>query len=282
MPELPEVEVLRLSLEPVLLGRTLRSVEVRFPTLREPLDKKALERDVAGRKVVSLRRRSKYLLVDLETKARGPKAPGTTLVVHLGMSGRLTVVQKNAPRVPHEHVNFALDRNQRIRYSDPRRFGLVFSQQTEALEQDRHFVHLGVEPLEAGFDGEYLARLASKSRVNVKTFIMDARRVVGVGNIYACEALFLAGIHPNRSVARIAKARFDGLAKAIKQVLSRAIEEGGTTLNDYQNGLGEEGYFQVSLAVYGRAGEPCTRCGAAVRRMVHANRSTFYCGKCQR
>ena len=274
MPELPEIEVLRRSLEPLLTGDRIETVEVRAPALREPLDRRKLARDARGRRVERLRRRGKYLLIDLEG--------GRTLVVHLGMSGRLTVVPGDAPREPHEHLAFRLASGRRLRLVDPRRFGLVFTAPTARLEADRHLADLGMEPLGDGFDGAALAAAAAGRRGPVKAFLMDAGTVVGLGNIYATEALWAAGIHPARSVARIGRARWDRLAEAVREVLGRAIAEGGTTLRDYADGEGNAGYFQVSLAVYGREGEPCPRCGAPIRRIVQANRSTFYCPHCQR
>lgn len=274
MPELPEVEVLRRSLEPHLVGDLIERVEVRFGALREPIRVRQLRRHTAGRRVAGLRRRAKYLLIDLEG--------GSTLVVHLGMSGRLTVAPAEAPAEPHEHVAFFLASGLRLRLRDPRRFGLVFALPTAHLGRDPHFAHLGVEPLEPGFSGALLAAAARGRRGPVKGLLMDGTVVVGVGNIYACEALFAAGIHPARSVARIAAGRWEGLAAAVRDVLSRAITEGGTTLNDFTDGDGESGYFQVSLAVYGRDGEACRRCGRRLRRLVQSGRSTFYCPGCQR
>ncbi|RMH23084.1 MAG: bifunctional DNA-formamidopyrimidine glycosylase/DNA-(apurinic or apyrimidinic site) lyase [Acidobacteria bacterium] len=274
MPELPEVEVLRCSLSRRLLDRLIERIEVRTPALREPVDAAELERWVAGRRVRALRRRAKYLLIDLDGDA--------TLIVHLGMSGRLTVVAEDEPLAPHEHLAFHLDRGERLRFVDPRRFGLIFARPTAQLEEDPHLAHLGVEPLDAALDGAYLARCARGRRGPVKNFVMDGRVVVGVGNIYASEALWRARIHPRRSVARIALRRWQRLAAAIKEVLAAAIEEGGTTLNDFADGEGNAGYFQVSLAVYGREGEPCPRCRRPIRRLALSGRSTFYCSACQR
>lgn len=272
MPELPEIEVLRRSLGPVLIGDEIRAVAVLSPKLREPLDRRALEA-LAGQRVVALRRRSKYLLIDLSGVQ--------TLVIHLGMSGRLTLVPGTAEREAHEHLRLALASGRALRLVDPRRFGLAFVADSVRLPDDPHFVALGPEPLEPGFDGAVLAAAARGRRGPVKPFLMDAGVVVGVGNIYACEALFRAGIHPNRSVARISRARWDELARQIVAVLGDAILQGGTTLNDFVDGQGESGYFQVSLAVYGREGAPCVGCGTAIRRQVHANRGTFYCPRCQ-
>ncbi len=274
MPELPEIEVLRRSLEPHLLGDRIERVEVRNPALREPVETARLRRGVQGREIQALRRRSKYLLVDLEG--------GWTVTVHLGMSGRLTLVPADTPREPHEHVAFHLRSGRRLRLRDPRRFGLVFALRTADLAEDPHFAHLGVEPLEAGFSGELLAGAAAGRRGPVKAFLMDARVVVGVGNIYASEALYRAGVHPARAVSRISTARWDRTAESVVAVLRQAITQGGTTLNDFADGEGRSGYFQVSLAVYDREGEPCLHCGRPVRRMVQAGRSTYYCSRCQR
>jgi formamidopyrimidine-DNA glycosylase len=274
MPELPEVEVLRLSLEPHLVGERIERVEVLNPALREPVETARLRRGSAGREVVALRRRSKYLLIDLER--------GWTVAVHLGMSGRLTLAPGDAPLEPHEHVAFHLRSGRRLRLRDPRRFGLVLALKTAEMETDPHFAHLGMEPLETGFSGEVLARAAAGKRGPVKAFLMDARVVVGVGNIYASESLFRAGVHPTRSVARISAARWDRIADSIVAVLGQAIAQGGTTLNDFADGEGRSGYFQVSLAAYDREGEPCLACGTPVRRLVQAGRSTYYCPRCQR
>ncbi len=273
MPELPEVEVLRRSLEPAVVGDRIERVRTWNRSLREPVSR-GLAKRISGRRIERLRRRAKYLLIDLEG--------GTTLIVHLGMSGRLTLVPERAPREPHEHVGVFLSSRRRLRFRDPRRFGLVLALSTDRIEADRHFRHLGVEPLEDGFDGALLARAAHGRRAPVKSFLLDGRIVVGVGNIYASEALHLAGVHPKRSVARISAERWGQLAGAVRTILASAIEQGGTTLNDFADGSGAPGYFQVALAVYDREGEPCTRCGAAVKRIVQGNRSTFYCPRCQR
>ncbi len=288
MPELPEVEVLRRSLEPRLLDRRIESVEVRSPALREPLDRRMLGR-LADRRIESLRRRAKYLLIDLEG--------AWTLVIHLGMSGRFTIVPAGAPFERHEHLAFYLKTSIpgrgsggsvrgakpcRLRLVDPRRFGLAFVLRADQLLADRHFAHLGVEPLGEEFTASYLRDRARGRRGPIKAFLMDSKIVVGVGNIYASEAMWRARVHPRRSVARISLATWERLTDAVKGVLGRAIEEGGTTLNDFTDGEGNAGYFQVSLAAYGREDEPCHRCGRTLRRIVQSNRSTFYCPGCQR
>ena len=279
MPELPEVEVLRRSLEPRLLGRRIERVEVRSLALREPLNRRSLGR-LAGRRIERLRRRAKYLLIDVEG--------ASTLVIHLGMSGRFTLVATDEPFERHEHLAFHLESptsgqpsHNRLRLVDPRRFGLAFALPTRKLEADRHFAHLGIEPLGEGLTGRYLRDKARPRRGPIKAFLMDARVVVGVGNIYASEALWQAGVHPRRSVARVSLATWDRLTRTVRGVLAQAIHQGGTTLNDFADGEGNAGYFQVSLAAYGREGGPCHRCGRTLRRIVQSNRSTFYCPGCQ-
>ena len=313
MPELPEVEVVRLSLEPRLLGRRFTAVDVRSPALREPLDAGALG-SLAGATVHRLRRRGKYLLIDCiakedcvaqedgdptedcATEDGDPTEDGQrSLVVHLGMSGQLTVVPSTTPVAKHEHVAWHLEAQhleaqhreargtgERLRLVDPRRFGQAFVLPTAAIDTDRHFEHLGIEPLGTELDGEYLRRRAMGRRGPIKNFLMDGRVVVGVGNIYACEVLWRCRVHPRRSVHRIGVDTWQRLADQVRAVLGDAIAEGGTTLNDFLDGEGNSGYFQVSLDAYGRDGKPCRRCGRNLRRIVQAGRGTFYCPGCQR
>jgi formamidopyrimidine-DNA glycosylase len=272
VPELPEIEVLRRSLEPRLVGRRVERVEVRVPALREPLDRRRLGA-LAGRRIERLRRRSKYLWIDFDADR--------TLVVHLGMSGRLTLVAAGEPREAHEHLALSLDGGERLRLRDPRRFGVAFVAATGRLAADRHFAALGREPLGEPLTGEDLAALATGRRGPVKSFLMDAGRLVGVGNIYASEALHRAGVRPDRSVARLSAASWGRVAESVVAVLEQAIREGGTTLNDFADGGGNEGYFQVSLAVYGRDGESCLRCDGTIRRIVQSGRGSYFCPRCQ-
>lgn len=265
--------MLRRSLEPRLVGRRIRAVEVRSKALREPLERAPL-RALEGRTVLAVRRRAKYLWIDC--------SGGRTLALHLGMSGRVTLAPRGTAPEAHEHLAFELDSGERLRLRDPRRFGAAFALATRQLANDSHFVHLGIEPLDPPLDGARLAALARGCRAPVKTFLMDGRRLVGVGNIYAAEALFRAAVHPARPVSRIGDARWRRLASAVVEVLEEAIREGGTTLNDFTDGEGAPGEFQLALAVYGREGEECPRCRATIRRVVQAGRSTFYCPGCQR
>lgn len=273
MPELPEVEVLRRTIEAHVVGDTVDSVEVWERRLRDRVDTAALRRRLAGRRVLEVGRRAKYLLLHVEG--------GSTLVVHLGMSGRLTLAPADAAREPHEHAAFQLASGRKLRFRDPRRFGALFAIPTASLERDRHFARLGIEPLAADFSGESLAAAGRRRNCSVKALLMDATVVVGVGNIYASEALHRARIHPLRSVSRISRERWQRLAAAVVSVLDDAVTQGGTTLNDFADAMGEAGEFQVSLAVYDRQGEACPRCGAGIRRVRQLGRSTYYCPRCQ-
>jgi formamidopyrimidine-DNA glycosylase len=273
MPELPEVEVLRRSLESELVGARVCSVGVRSEALREPLDSTALQWALTDHRIMGLRRRAKYLLIDM--------ASGWTAVVHLGMSGRLTLEDRGVVMDRHDHVVIALDSGWDLRFRDPRRFGLFLVLPTEDLEGDRHFSHLGEEPLGGELSPGRLIHLAKGRRGPVKNFLMNQRVVVGIGNIYASEALLRAGIHPKRSVARISGKRWAVLVESVQATLTDALRAGGTTLNDYTDGKGASGLFQVELSVYGREGQPCRSCAGKIRRIVQAGRSTFYCPGCQ-
>lgn len=271
MPELPEVETTRRGLVPHVVGRRIEGVVVRNRNLRWPVPRD-LQSRVRGEEILAIRRRGKYLLFDCR---RGH------LLVHLGMSGRLSLVAQGEPARTHDHVDLRLEGDKAVRLTDPRRFGAMLWLRGPA---ERHVLlrGLGLEPLEAGFDAAALQRLASGRRVAVKHFLMNGRIVTGVGNIYASEALFRAGIHPQRSVARISPARWARLAAATRETLERALAAGGTTLRDYASLEGRPGEFGTECAVYGREGEPCPACGTRVRALRQGQRSTFYCPGCQR
>lgn len=271
MPELPEVETTRRGVGPLLEGRRVSTVTVHDPRLRQPVPADLAAR-LTGERLASVGRRAKYLLF---------RFPAGTAIVHLGMSGSLRVVPAREPRLPHDHVEIAFGREHVLRLRDPRRFGLVlFSEQ--APEDHPLLAHLGPEPFDAGFDGAYLHALAQGRRAAVKNFIMDGRIVVGVGNIYASEALFRAGIHPARPAGRIGRARYEALTGHVRDVLGEAIAAGGTTLRDFVRNDGSPGYFRHDLRVYGRAGESCVVCGDDVRMRVIGQRSSFFCARCQR
>jgi formamidopyrimidine-DNA glycosylase len=273
MPELPEVETIRRGLTPLLVGRRVLSVRVRERRLREPVAPRALAR-LRGATVTGLGRRSKYLLVETDRRL--------TLLVHLGMTGQLWVSDAGRPAKPHEHVVFALDDGRELRYADARRFGLLALVPEERLGRHPRLRGLGPEPLTEEMSGERMFRGTRGRRAPVKAYLLDTRSIAGIGNIYACEALHRAGLHPRRAVGRIGRARWDLLAEAVRQVLGEAIAAGGTTLQDFRNAEGDAGYFAVALRVYDREGKPCGRCGAPVRRIVQSGRSTFYCSRCQR
>lgn len=270
MPELPEVETTRRGILPLIVGGRIAQVIVRDRRLRYPVPAR-LAADLAGQTVQEVTRRGKYLLLGCDSG---------TVIIHLGMSGSLFVSSAGEPPQKHDHVDIRFDGGACLRLRDPRRFGAVLWT-TADPQRHRLLRHLGVEPLSAGLDGAHLFRLSRRRRVAIKQFIMDSSIVVGVGNIYASEALFIAGIHPSRAAGRIALARYQQLALAIKQVLSDAIAAGGTTLRDFRNGEGRPGYFKQQLRVYQRAGMPCDRCGGMVRQVRTGQRSTYYCQQCQ-
>lgn len=270
MPELPEVETIRRGLAPHCVGRRIETAVVRNPNLRWPVPPD-LARQVAGQTILGLSRRGKYLVAAL---------PHGALILHLGMSGSLRVVDSATPAGVHDHVDLVLDSGACVRLRDPRRFGAVLWTEADAA---RHplLAKLGVEPLSAGFDGDCLHRLAQGRTAAVKAFLMDSHIVAGVGNIYANEALFHARIRPTTAAGRISRPRYARLATAIRATLLRAIEAGGSSLRDFVNSAGEPGYFQQQYQVYGRSGEPCRVCGRPLRHVRQGQRSTFYCPQCQ-
>ena len=279
MPELPEVETVRRGLAPKLVGRRIVRVVQRRPDLRVPLPRRFVAR-LEGRRVLGIDRRAKYLLLRLDD--------GNTLIAHLGMSGRMTLHDaKSASEQPfdrHDHVVLDTDEGWQVRFNDARRFGLMLLEPDDSVAHHKLFKGLGPEPLDDSFDGAALAARLEGRHTPIKAALLDQRTLVGVGNIYACEALFLAGISPKRSAHTVQGERAERLARAIKQVLLRSIDDGGSTLRDHVQPGGELGYFQTRFNVYDRTGAPCPTpgCGRPVRRLVQAGRSTFYCARCQR
>lgn len=270
MPELPEVEVSRLGIAPHIEGHTIRQVNVRDSRLRWPVPETV--KRVEGQRLVRVRRRAKYLLLETDTG---------TLILHLGMSGKLRVVPVETPFYKHDHISIEFDDGQSLRLNDPRRFGaLLFTDQS--LDLHSLLQHLGPEPLTEAFHTEYLFKQSRKRTQPVKTFIMDNRVVVGVGNIYANEALFKAGINPKRAAGKISKKRYERLVPIIKETLAQAIEQGGTTLRDFTQVDGAPGYFAQQLQVYGRGGKLCMVCSRRLKEIRLGQRSTVYCTNCQR
>ncbi len=270
MPELPEVETTLNGIRPFLQGQKIARLRVRQRNLRYPIAEN-LESEVSDSRVSGLQRRGKYILIYLE---RGG------LIIHLGMSGSMRVLLNDESPGRHDHFDIINRQGQIIRYRDPRRFGCLLYTPDDPL---RHpgLIHLGVEPLSNDFTGHGLYRLSSKRTTPIKAFLMDGRIVVGVGNIYASEALFLAGISPLRQCGKISLSRYRALAESVRIILTKAIRQGGTTLQDFVGADGAAGYFAQSLSVYGREGEKCLTCSTAIKRRVIAQRSTFYCPKCQ-
>ena len=270
MPELPEVETCRRALEPLLVGRIVTALQVRQDRLREAVPRAQMQA-LVGCSLAHLTRRSKYLLFDFGDDH---------LLMHLGMSGQLFVGRPDAAWQKHEHWRLSFG-DRVLRYRDPRRFGLVVHARRDALSSHRLLAHLGPEPL-AGWSPEQLIEAAQCSSQPIKPFLMDNRRVVGVGNIYATEALFAAGIHPGRAARRISSARLRRLHAAVLHVLNAALRAGGTTLKDFVSGDGSPGYFALKLKVYGRRGAPCPQCDKALVAIRQAGRTTTYCTHCQR
>jgi formamidopyrimidine-DNA glycosylase len=270
MPELPEVETTRRGIAPHVEGRRVVAATLRRPDLRWPIPA-AIRDELPGQRIAAVRRRAKYLLLDAESGSA---------ILHLGMSGSLRVLPATTPAQTHDHVDLALDSGRILRLTDPRRFGaLLWQAQGETHELLRD---LGPEPLSGAFDGAYLFERSRGRNAPIKHFLMDQRIVVGVGNIYAAEALFRAGIHPARAAGRVSATRYDALAHAVREILAHAIQRGGTTLRDFLNPDGEPGYFEQELFAYGRAGEACKVCGTTLRAADWGQRATAYCPRCQR
>jgi len=271
MPELPEVETTRRGLEPHLVGQRIRAALVRHAGLRHPVPE-ILQQVLPGLVVRSIQRRGKYLLLD---------CGAGWLILHLGMSGSLRILPAATPPEKHDHFDLVLESGQCMRLRDPRRFGAILWT-TAPPESHPLLARLGVEPLTDAFDGDFLYRVTRGRRTPIKPFLMDGHTLVGVGNIYANEALFSAGINPKTAAGRLGKERCAKLTAQVKDILNLAIAAGGSTLRDFVNSAGNPGYFQQQYGVYGRAGQPCLRCGATIRQLRQGQRSTFYCPGCQK
>jgi len=275
MPELPEVETVRRGLALRMTGRRIVVAELRRPDLRRPFPT-GLARRLVGARIGELRRRGKYILIELDDDG--------LLLLHLGMSGRITAVGNNAPDEKHDHVVLRLDDGTVVRFNDPRRFGSL--DYMKCGEEGAHplLAGMGPEPLGPAFDGAYLAKALTGKLTSIKSALLDQKIVAGLGNIYVCEALYRARLSPRRLAATVTGARAARLAAAIREVLEEAIDAGGSSLRDYVQANGELGYFQHRWAVYGKEGEPCPACNCTegVRRIVQSGRSTFYCPRWQR
>ena len=275
MPELPEVETIRRGLSKAMTGQLINEVIVRRTDLRRPLPDGFVE-TVRGKKILTIDRRAKYLLMRLENDV--------VVLIHLGMSGRMVIELGTDPHIPnrkHEHIVFVLENDNIIRFSDPRRFGLMELSHAKNLSSHQLLKDIGPEPLSIEFNGLTLANRLQGRKTPIKSVLLDQRVVAGLGNIYVCEGLFMAGLSPMRSANTITLKQASILVKKTKELLLDAIESGGSTLKDHVGATGEMGYFQHKFKVYGRAGHPCPICEEPVRRIVQAGRSTFFCSKCQ-
>ena len=283
MPELPEVETVRRGLAPSMEGAVIARAQVNRPDLRWPFPDRMADR-LTGARVLMLRRRSKYILADLDT--------GESLLVHLGMSGRMTVsgdplsqfVHDHPAQAKHDHVILDMDNGARITFNDPRRFGAMDLIDTANAEAHPLLATLGPEPLGNAFDETYLVNRLKTRQSPIKTALLDQHIVAGLGNIYVCETLYRGGVSPRRKAANLSQKRIRALVPIIREVLSDAIDAGGSSLRDFRQADGELGYFQHSFDVYGREGEPCHRagCGGTIARITQSGRSSFYCPQCQR
>ncbi|WHZ35210.1 bifunctional DNA-formamidopyrimidine glycosylase/DNA-(apurinic or apyrimidinic site) lyase [Sagittula sp. MA-2] len=283
MPELPEVETVRRGLAPVMEGQVVARARVNRPDLRWPFPERMAER-LTGARVLQLRRRSKYILADLSTDE--------TLLIHLGMSGRMLVsgdplgqfVHAHPMPEKHDHVVFDMENGARVTFNDPRRFGAMDLMPTQAAEAHPLLARIGPEPLGNAFTESHLVDRLKGRNMPVKSALLDQKIVAGLGNIYVCEALFRGGIHPARRCVRISAARISALVPIVRDVLDDAIAAGGSSLRDFRQADGELGYFQHSFDVYGREGEPCRApgCTSTIERIVQSGRSSFFCPTCQR
>jgi len=272
MPELPEVETTCSGIRPHIVEKTIADVIIRQKQLRWPITEN-LKELLLGQIIKTVSRRAKYCLLATHK--------ADTVIIHLGMSGSLRIVDTKQPAGKHDHVDFIFTDNTVLRFNDTRRFGAILAT-SEPITQHKLISQLGPEPLSELFTGTHLHQLAKNKKTTVKSFIMDGHNVVGVGNIYASESLFMAGIHPTRQAGRISLKRYQKLAGCIKIVLQQAINQGGTTLRDFVNEQGKPGYFQQSLTVYGRANEPCITCLSPIQQLKIAQRASYFCAVCQK
>jgi formamidopyrimidine-DNA glycosylase len=272
MPELPEVETTRRGIAPLVAGQRVTGLKVRHAGLRWPVPTAALRRGLVNQEIMAVERRAKYLLL---------RTAAGSAILHLGMSGSLRLVPAGSPAGKHDHVDIELANGHCLRLTDPRRFGALLWTREDPL-QHALLRDLGHEPLDDAFDGDYLFRRSRGRKVAVKALLMDSHVVAGVGNIYANEALFLAGIHPARAAGRIGLARYERLAACVKQVLAESLAQGGTTLRDFVNGDGQPGYFSLYLRVYGKGGQSCPVCKTTLKETRQGQRTTVYCPCCQR
>jgi len=271
MPELPEVETTRRGIEPHAVGRRIVALNIHEPRLRWPVQDDLPAR-VAGHRILHAKRRAKYLLIELETG---------TLLLHLGMSGSLRVLPASTPRLTHDHFDLLLDSGNTLRFNDPRRFGSLHYTDQDPSDHPL-LAKLAPEPFDDAFNADYLWKITRRRKVAIKQLLMNSRLVVGVGNIYANEALFRAKVRPRRQARSLTRSELTKLTRAVRSILAMAIKVGGTTLRDYVGADGNPGYFKQKLYVYERAGERCRICRTPIRQLTQGQRSTYYCPTCQK
>jgi len=275
MPELPEVEVICRGIRPLLMGRTITAIQHSGKPLRLPVPLSDMEREILGREIIEVTRRAKYLQIFFET--------GSILIIHLGMTGNLGFFSPSTKPAKHDHVQWLLDNDNELRFNDVRRFGSIqiLSEIDTATREETVFKTTGPEPFSEEFSAKYLQRLAGTRQVPVKVFIMTNQIVAGIGNIYASESLFAAGIKPTRKVQTVRLKEWDQLITESRRVLSHAIECGGSTISDFVNAGQEKGYFQMHFKVYGKEGEQCSVCDSVIQKVQLGGRASFYCPQCQ-
>jgi len=271
VPELPEVETTRTGIAPYVVGEVVKDIIIRERQLRWPIPAN-LKRSLKNQLIRKLKRRAKYLLFYTDNGC---------MILHLGMSGSLRMIENKQAHEKHDHVDIIFESGHLLRFRDPRKFGSILWTRDDPMDH-RLITHLGPEPLEKEFNTDYLYARSRKRTQAIKTFIMNSHIVVGIGNIYANEALFMSGIRPRQKAGKISKARYEKLVANIKQVLTNAIEKGGTTLRDFVNGNGKPGYFRQKLLVYDRAGASCVNCKQAIKMIRQSQRSTYFCSNCQK
>ncbi len=276
MPELPEVEVICRGIRPFLLGRTVIAIHSSGKRLRHPVPLESMQREMVNQMITTVERRAKFLQISLQT--------GEMLVIHLGMTGNLGIFPPTAPHAKHDHILWSLDNATELRYNDIRRFGSIrlLSHNEVRDREETIFKTTGPEPFSDEFSSEYLQRLAKGKSIAVKLFIMTNQIVAGIGNIYANESLFAAGIKPTRKAQTLTRKEWDRLVTDIRRVLHQAIECGGSTISDFLNASQERGYFQINFKVYGREGETCTQCSSTIEKLKIGGRASYYCPNCQK
>jgi len=274
MPELPEVEVIRRGLQHHLAGRKVIKISTGNKKLRLPMPRKDLAKHIAGTRIKSVDRRAKFLIIEMDN--------GAQLVIHLGMTGRLGIFPHDIPKAKHDHCRIQLDNGKQLIFNDIRRFGSIQVMPPGSGFGNSMLINLGPEPLGREFTPQYLQKMALGKNRPLKNFLMDNRIVVGIGNIYACEILFQAGLKPERKICRLTKKQWAEVVKSCRYVLEKAIKSGGTTISDFVNESGKSGYFQLELQAYGKQGKPCSCCATPIKKITMAGRSTFFCPKCQK